>query len=58
MTVREINRLTRYGGNGRNVYHNHHRVTRAKIRGLDMLVRHLDDGRWYVVCSADSLEVR
>lgn len=58
MTVREINRLTRDGGSGRNVYHNHYRVTRAKTVKSDMLVRHLSDGKWYIVCAADKLEVR
>lgn len=50
MTAREINRITRDGGNGRNVYFNGQRVTRAKRVGMDMLVRTLD-GKWYVVCN-------
>lgn len=58
MTVREINRLTRDGGNGRNVYFNNQRVTRAKTERGDMLVRTLHDGRWYIVCPNDSIEVR
>ena len=58
MTVREINRLTRDGGNGLNVYHNHHRVTRAKTWRGEMLVRHLNDGQWYVVCEFDRVEIR
>lgn len=57
LSLREINRITRDGGNGRNVYHNHCRVTRAKTERGDMLVRHLNDGRWYIVCLTDRLEV-
>lgn len=58
MSVREINQLTRDGGNGRNPYHNGHRVMRAKSQRGQMLVRHLNDGRWYVVCRDDRMEVR
>lgn len=58
VTVREINKLTRDGGDGSNVYHNGHRVIRARTERGDTLVRHLDDGRWYVVCAGETLEVR
>jgi hypothetical protein len=57
MTVREINRVTRDGGNGLNVYFNNRRVTRAKTVGGEMFVKTLLDGRWYAVCEHDSLRV-
>lgn len=67
LTIREINSLTRDGGNGRNVYllgsdalgrSRVMRVTRARTRSGKVQVYTLTTGEWITVSPAHSMEVR
>jgi hypothetical protein len=56
LTVKQINELTRDGGNGQNVYvaiqgSQPNRVTRARTRHGRMQVRLLWSGKWFTVDS-------
>ena len=56
LTVREINKLTRDGGNGLNVYFYSERITRAKTVKGEMRVLTIS-GAWYIVRATDTFTV-
>jgi hypothetical protein len=63
LSNREINKLTRDGGNGRNVYLVSptgacYRVTRARTHKGNRQVRDLNSGKWLYVMPSDTFMVR